>query len=176
MISGHSDPARPDSDAPSTGTDPTDSVSVTIDSSRRVVQVEVMKASGVDTPEALDSCVTGAYRAAVAARRPKREAGGRRERPVAVATLAVAPPRTPESYDRHQIRDASRADRARRRAHFGPRVGQSANECITVTLPPASSLGRVDADAGWLMNASSTAIARSVTEAFLAAYSERDDR
>lgn len=174
MISGHSDPARLDSDRPSSGTDPTGSLRVTIDGSRRVVQVEVLRADGVETPAGLDSCVTGAYRAAVAARRPKRD-GERRVRPVAVSTHAVAPPLRPDSYDRHQIRDASRADRARRRAPFGARVGRSANDCITVTLPPASSLGRVEADTGWLMNASATAIARSVTEAFLAAYSEMDD-
>jgi hypothetical protein len=43
-----------------------------------------------------------------------------------------------------------------------------------VTLPPASSAGRVDADAGWLAYASPDSISRAVTEAFSAAYAERD--
>ncbi|NYJ02536.1 hypothetical protein HNR19_003234 [Nocardioides thalensis] len=162
------------SNAASSGTDPDHSVSVTVDATQRVVHVDVLRVDAVRTPYELAARVAGAYRAALVARRPPRDPSVKRQRPVAVATPIRATPPTSDSYHRHTIREASRAERARRRGRPGSVTGRSSNDCVTVTLPPASSAGRVDADAAWLSNAASGSISRAVTEAFTAAYSERD--
>ena len=151
-----------------------DSVQVTLDPPRRVAHVQVLRTEAVGTPEALDAAVTAAYRAALAAQRRTPDGRSRRERPVALATPVTLPPRTPGSYDRHRVREASKAERASRRGTPGEVSGRSTNDCVTVTLGPASAAGRVGADPGWLRTATSSAISRAVTEAFAAAYAERD--
>lgn len=150
-----------------------DSVRVAIDDRNRLTHAHVLRADDVRTPETLDAAVTAAYRAALAGRRTATGAE-RRERPVARATHVTAPPLTVGSYDRHQVREATRAERTTHRGNPGAVTGRSDNECVTVTLRPASSAGQVDADPGWLRTATSTAVSRAVTEAFAAAYAERD--
>lgn len=150
-----------------------DSVRITLDERNRVRHVHVLDADAVSTPEALDRAVTAAYRVALAGRRTS-GTSARRERPVARAIRLTPPALTPASYDRHQVREATRAERATRHGTPGAVAARSTNDCVTVTLLPASSAGHVDADPGWLRTARSTAISRAVTEAFTAAYAERD--
>ena len=157
-----------------TSNDPGDSVRVAIDPPNRVAHVHVLRAEGVSTPETLDAAVAAAYRTALAGRRRTPATQARRERPVARSIRLTAPALTPGSYDRHRVREASQAERAMRRGTPGAVTGRSTNDCVTVTLGPASAAGRVDADAGWLRTATSTSISRAVTEAFTAAYAERD--
>lgn len=152
---------------------PGDSVRITIDGSNRVTHVHVLDADAVSTPEALDDAVQQAYRAALAARRTPADAT-RRERPVARTIRLTAPALTPGAYDRHQVREATRVERTAPRGTPGTVVARSDNECVTVTLLPASSRGHVAADPGWLRTARSEAISRAVTEAFTTAYAERD--
>lgn len=59
---------------------------------------------------------------------------------------------------------------------FGPTTGVSENNCVTVVLDIASSHGTVDADPGWLSQASRTNVGRAITEAFHDAYRKRDER
>lgn len=151
-----------------------DSVRVTLAPPNRVAHVHVLRAEAVATPSALDAAVTAAYRAALTAGRRTPNGSAPRQRPVPRSTHVTLPPPTAESYHRHQVREASRAERTARRGNPGAVSGRSANDCVTVTLGPASAAGRVDADPGWLRTATSTSISRAVTEAFAAAYAERD--
>lgn len=153
--------------------EPGDVVRVTLDPPNRVAHVHVLRSDAVGTPDALDAAVAAAYRAALAGRRTPASTA-RRERPVARSIRLTAPALTPGSYDRHQVREASQAERAAGHGEPGAVSGRSTNDCVTVTLGPASAAGRVDADPGWLRTATSTSISRAVTEAFTAAYAERD--
>jgi hypothetical protein len=157
-----------------TQTDLGDSVRVALDPPNRVAHVHVLRADAVTTPAELDAAVAAAYRVALAERRRTPNGAARRERPVARSIRLTVPALTPGSYDRHRVREATRAERASRRGNPGEVTGRSTNDCVAVTLAPASATGRVDADPGWLRTATSTSISRAVTEAFAAAYAERD--
>ena len=157
-----------------TSNEPGDSVRVAIAPPNRVAHVHVLRAEAVTTPAELDAAVRAAYRVALAERRRTPDGPARRERPVARSIRLTVPALTPGSYDRHQVREASRTERAVSRGNPGVVSGRSTNDCVTVTLAPASAAGRVDADPGWLRTATATSISRAVTEAFVAAYAERD--
>jgi len=168
------------SDEPSEGNDPDNALTVVIDPTLRVTAVHVHLVDKVRQPSALADAVKAAYAAAMAARLPKRESTERSSRaPRSVASAApvtIVPGQVrAEMLDRHRIRRESKLVAAAPFG-FGEATGISGNECVTVTLPPASSSGAVSADPGWLQNASAANLAKAVAEAFTDAYQRRDQR
>jgi DNA-binding protein YbaB len=166
-------------DATGSGSDPTGSVTVTVDPTDRVVLVRVNgEAATVRTPELLDAAVLQAHVAAQLARRdavrPRPERTG--ARPLATG----AGNRPVRALDNLWAQGRTTSDRTlpahpRRSRDLGPATGTSDNDCVTVTLGIASSQGRVAADPGWLVNATSESIGNAITQAFAAAYRRRDE-
>ena len=163
------------SDEPADGTDPSGAVTVTIDPTNRVTAVRLSNDERIRTSAGLAEAFESAYSAALA-NRLKRSRAARPPRPAtrprAVATRPVFRRPTPEQLQRHRIR--TETPRTAARSSPGQVVGVSANDCVQVTLAPAQSSGTVVADPGWLANASPSNIASAITEAFHAAYVERD--
>jgi hypothetical protein len=129
------------------------------------------------TPTGLGAAVRAAYDDASV----QRYLAGRDEplqhRRSAPLPLPERPTRRPRmDDDPHRVPDL---DLLRDRGHTPDRTlegtGVSANECLRVTLLPASSAGRVEVlEPGWLTHASAGQVANAVTEAFTAAYEDRD--
>lgn len=163
-------------DEPADGTDPSGAVTVTIDPTNRVTAVRVSEAEKIRTPAGLAEAFDEAYSAALAHRlassRPARTPRST-SRPRAVATRPVFRRPTAEQLQRHRIRNET--PRTTQRSSPGQVVGISANDCVQVTLAPAQTSGTVAADPGWLANAGPSNIASAITEAFNAAYAERDN-
>lgn len=162
-----------------TAPDPTEALEVTIDPTDRVRQVRVRKPDLVSTPEALDQAVAGAYREAVSRRRAalrgdrgaERRSGGMptaRSNPLPIATVDnwMEKGWQPDPATVHLHEYSSR--------DLGPVTGVSENACVTVHLDIASGFGPVTADAAWLSTATDRRIGDAVTQAFTAAYRERD--
>lgn len=63
---------------------------------------------------------------------------------------------------------------ARRRPRRGEVAGRSRNDCLSVTLDPSGSFGRVSTIPGWLPTAPASLVGPAVTEAFADAYRKRD--
>ncbi len=150
-------------------------VSLTLDQDHRVVAVDLHRVDAVRTPAALDEAVQRAYRQAVVEQSrdlaPASAPEGRR--PQAVATTPRRIPRSAELLGRHRIRnDVRAAGGPTGRPRDG--VGVSRNGCVRVVLLPASPRGGVEADPGWLSQATATHISQAVQEAFRAAYDEKD--
>lgn len=163
------------SDEPTEGTDRTGALTVTIDPTLRVVGTEALHIDGLRTPAELGAAVASAYRAAITARL-RRDAPDqpRGARPVPVATPVRPDIRKDELLNRHYIFEATREQRRARRPASGVVTGRSRNDCVWVTLSPASAMGTVDADPGWLAQTTGSLLASALTEAFEDAYSERD--
>jgi len=156
-----------------TGQDPDGNLTVTVDRDHRVVGFVVNRADAVRTPEALEASARRAYRAALVAqvREGGRVSSGDRVR-TAVATPAQVVPRSAALLQRHRIRsESSLHGRSRQR---NPEVGRSHNLCVRVELVPASSRGVIDADPGWLRQASASQVSQSVQQAFTRAYDRRE--
>jgi len=167
-----------------TGRDETGTLLVTVDPTRRVVGVSSGRLDdSLRRPAGLAHAVRRAHTDAVmdGVERGLRAQG--RIDPQAprrnVAHAAGPPPSVAELHpdfgyapvDLELFR--SLPDRPGPRA-FGPRVGHSDNECVTVRLDAAGPGGDVEVDPGWLANAAPAAVAAAVLQAFTAAYHERD--
>ena len=164
------------SDEPSDGTDPGNSLTVTIDPTLRVTGVQIHRIDAIRPPNSLPELFKAAYAAAVAARRPQQppqeSAATARPRPTAEpVTISTAPTR--ERLNRHSIR-RKRQFNPQPRFGFRAATGTSHNQCVTVALPPASPAGPVAVEPGWLQNASASNVARAIVEAFNDAYTKRD--
>ncbi|KRC52902.1 MULTISPECIES: hypothetical protein [unclassified Nocardioides] len=161
-----------------TGDEPTGAVTVTVDATDRVRQVEVRERDSVHDPAALAAAVEHAYRAAVMDRLealyPDRGLDPDRR----IAGLDGHPPiRTVENRQgQHVARPRAPRSTALLERRFSPTEGISANECVTVTLALASSWGPVVADPGWLANARPSNVGDAITQAFADAYRKRDER
>ena len=161
--------------ADTSAADPSEAVEVTVDPTDRLTIVQVLRAEGVRTPERLEEAVAGGYRAAVSRRRAtlrgdrprdhRARARSNRRPPVAVENWMVhgwqPEPATVQMHDF----DAS---------DIGEVRGGSDNECVEVELGIASSFGSLSSDPGWLANATAAQIGAAVTQAFAAAYRNRD--
>lgn len=151
--------------------DPTRSVTVSIDADNRLVGMVVNRADGVRTPAALAKAVSTAHRIAVVetyvAATP---ASPTAPRPVARSSVR-RPVHRPELLDRHEVRAESRA--GGRASPVGPASGTSDNGCVWVELVIAQPAGVLDAEPGWLANATAHNIAAAVVQAFRRAYQER---
>jgi len=58
----------------------------------------------------------------------------------------------------------------------GGESGTSDNDCLTVVLDTTGQGGSLTADPGWLRQATATHVAAAITQAFAAAYQERQTR
>jgi hypothetical protein len=58
----------------------------------------------------------------------------------------------------------------------GGERGISDNDCLEVVLDPAGQGGTLTADPGWLRQATAPNVAAAITQAFAAAYQERETR
>lgn len=149
---------------------------VTIDEAYRVVAVRLVEDEKIRSPEGLAETFAAAYTAALRAHlesmRRDRPLSTPGTRPRAVATLLTFERPTTEQLSRHRIREESRD---LPRARTGDATGISTNDCVRVTLAPAQPIGPVDADRGWLAHAHLPNIAKAITEAFQAAYTEREN-
>lgn len=168
-------------DAPARAQDATSAVEVTIDPTDRVTAVRLIaEVPVIRRPQGLRDAVEEAFRAARRARlnalgvfdqestargRPRAEAPSRSIRTVE-NWMGTGWQPDPSSLRPHRF-DTS---------DFGPTAGVSANNCVTVSLDIASSHGTVDAEPGWLSQATRTNIGRAITEAFHDAYRKRDAR
>ncbi|TNM40487.1 hypothetical protein FHP29_10595 [Nocardioides albidus] len=131
-------------------------------------------------PTALDAELQRAYLAAVAEGRPtaSRSIGpdGR-----AHAARVTAPPRRPmRELVAEALRDLEEHGAPPRDDHrvvpIGGEQGESDNQCLSVVLDASGAGGRLDADAGWLRQASASNVAAAIQQAFAAAYQRRDHR
>ena len=154
---------------------PDSPVSVTVTPSHRVGDLTVHAPDAVRTPAALDAAVQQAHRRAVVAATSVSPVSGQQTdaRPVPKATGATLISRRQDLLDRHRIRVETTAG-GRRPRRPGPALGVSDNECVRVELLPGSSRGVVDADPGWLSQATASQIGQAVGQAFHHAYDERD--
>lgn len=168
------------SDEPTEGTDPEQTITVTIDPTLRVTDVQIHRMDPLRQPDALTKAFRAAYAAAIAARLPheaeaERPRAADRPRPVATAapiTASAAPP--PELFTGQRRRERTpHPTLTGHPAHAA--TGTSANACVTVDLPPASTAGTLTADQGWLQHATSANVAKAIVEAFVHAYSRRDN-
>jgi hypothetical protein len=157
-----------------TGQDPEGNLTITLDRDHRVVGFVVNRADAVRTPEALEASARRAYRAALVAqvREGRGASSGDRVR-TAVATPAQVVPRSTALLQRHRVRSETSLHGRRTRQHT-PEVGQSDNLCVRVELVPASPRGVIDADPGWLRQATSSQVSQSVQQAFARAYDRRE--
>ncbi|PUA83038.1 hypothetical protein [Nocardioides currus] len=165
------------SNDPATGQDPTGRVQVTVDPSNRVTNVQVATLDdGLRSPGALAIAVRDAFDDASV----QRHLAGRAGRPASTAPrtveVPVRPTRRPQ-MDPNPNRQPN-LDLLRDRGHTPDltisAVGISRNECVQVTLLPASSAGEVEVvEPGWLANASTGQVSNALTEAFEAAYENR---
>lgn len=157
-----------------TGQDPDGNLSVTVDRGHRVVRFVVNRAEGVRTPAELETSARRAYRSALIAqvRDGEQPLSGQSPR-TAVATPAMRVPRSRELLERHRIRGET-AQSGERRQRTGAEAGHSDNNCVQVQLVTASSRGVIDADPGWLRQATASQVSQSVQQAFARAYEERD--
>lgn len=163
------------SDQGSTGTDPERSLIVSVDPTNRVERVHVSDVERVRTPAELRSALGAAYTNALDERLARtRPVDTDKPRPVVARTPVRVRPVTPEMLNRHRIRtdQGGRRPTVRR---WRQEFGASDNDCVTVALPPASSSGEIDADPGWLQNATAANLGVAITQAFTAAYRRRDD-
>lgn len=160
------------SDDPSHGTDPTGSVTVTIDPTLRATLVRIESVERVRSPEQLAHAVGAAYSAALSARFAGPDDANADDPPPGARRVRLQVRPIPDLVARHQA-GRQTTPRPRRRV---PReeVGTSVNGCVTVTLPVFGPRGRADADAGWLRQANGAQVGAAVTEAFHDAYSRRD--
>lgn len=168
------------SDEPTEGTDPEQTITVTIDPTLRVTDVQIHRMDPLRQPNTLTKAFGAAYAAAIAARlpdKPEAEQARTADRPRPVATAApirisVAPP--PELFNGQRRRERTPHPQltgyAAREA-----VGHSRNECITATLPAASTAGTLTVDQGWVQQAAGANVAKAIVEAFVHAYSRRDN-
>ena len=170
-------------DDPTTGSDSTGAVSVTVDPTNRVTQVTVTgPADQVRDPvrlsDAIDQAAGAARTARLRASRPESfepAAAADRRRPVARRLEATA--RAVENYqETGKVPNGTLRGLSRHFVHHDlePAVGTSDNKCVVVTLDLASSHGRVDVDRAWLANARSANIGLAVTQAFANAYRKQD--
>lgn len=156
-----------------TGQDPNGNLSVTIDRGNRVVGFVVHRTDAVRSPAALEAAARSAYRAALVAQvRDGDPVSSSDQVRTAAATPARLVPRSATLLQRHRIRGETtlRDQRTRRPA---PEVGESDNQCVRVELVPASSRGVIDADPGWLRQATASQVSQSVQQAFARAYDRR---
>lgn len=165
-------------DQPSQGSDREAALTVTVDPTLRVLRVDVRRPDAVRLPDQLAAAVAEAYRDALRARVADRRDERRRrgERPVATAAPVPRPVFDRRLLDRHQVREATRAERhdpGRARRLPRPGVGRSRNGCVVVRLGLVSPVGPVETDPGWLATATADHLGNALTEAFRAAYEER---
>lgn len=165
------------SDDPATGQDPSGRVQVTIDPSNRVTNVQVAALEdGLRSPGALAVAVRAAFDDASV----QRYLAGRSDDSSSTGTtlieMPVRPTRRPQmdaNPDRQPNLDLLR-DRGYTPDLTLSAVGISRNECVQVTLLPASSAGEVEVvEPGWLANAGAAQVSNALTEAFEAAYENR---
>lgn len=170
-------------DAPASSTDPTGSVTVTIDPTNRLTGVAIgALPEELRESSALSAAVDHAFQAAILerirlAKGPAAEANQRRRIPTArrlekrwrpldnileSGRPFVAPDFAAARTRRHQVVRAVR--------------GISDNQCVAVTLDLGGSRGELEFDPGWLRQARATNIAAAITEAFTDAYQNRDGR
>jgi hypothetical protein len=175
VATDRTDPERPLGPPVADATDPTRSVTVSIDAHNRLVGVVVNRADGVRTPAELATALSTAHRIAVVetyAAATSRTPGA--ARPVA-RTSFRRPVHRPELLDRHEVRPQAHAE-GRRARPVGTVTGTSDNECVWVELGVAQPVGVCGAEPGWLANAAAHHIASAVVQAFRQAYQERTVR
>jgi hypothetical protein len=158
-------------DEPSTGSSPDGALTVTIDPLLRVVAVHVHAAEELRTDEALNKALAEAYRNALAARLQPRDSSPGAARPVARKVRRVSARATPARLERHQVRHRPQPQGPGAR----PVSGSSDNQCVTVTLAPATPRGSVATDPGWLAQTTAARLSGALTEAFLDAHTRRSD-
>ena len=171
------------SDEPASGKDSSGTVTVTVDPTNRVTEVSVRgNADDLREPDKLARAVdeaAGAARSARlrAGRTDSDESASTRARrpvarPLAIGQLAVENFQQTGTIPSGRLRGTS--------ANFmyrdlgGPAVGQSDNECVTVTLDLASTHGRLQIDGGWLASARNKPLGAAITQAFHNAYRKQD--
>ena len=164
------------SDEPSMGSDRDGALTVTIDPTLRVQQVQVHSVDALRTPAQVRDAFEAAYHDALSRRLPDSDDGqeaGTAERPVARRVRRISARPTRERLDRHQIRYR---ERNRPATHIrGEVTGTSQNDCVSVTLGPASPRGVLEVDPGWLATTVGSRLGGAITEAFHDAYARRDE-
>lgn len=165
------------SDEPSEGTDPGQTLTVTIDPTHRVSGVQIHNLDPLRSPAALSGAFDAAYAEALAARRtdPAPAARPEGQLPVARPLQLSVMPVTPDMLNRHSIRTETKFNPSRAGHGYREEVGISNNTCVSATVRPASPVGPIEVDAGWLQNARASNVANAIVEAFTDAYSKRDN-
>ena len=162
-----------------TGHDATGSLAVTLDAGNRVSHLTLLAVPDVlRQPASLAAAVDHAFRQAILLRLRS----SRRHRPGPGALTAREPRRPAVDRPAPDLRPGRGPSETVLRAGTAPPdhdltpVGVSDNTCVTVTLDAAGSNGRVEAEPGWLAQASAAHISSALLQAFRAAYERRDRR
>lgn len=156
-----------------TGLDSSRSVQVTIDPTNRVMGVHIEHlADAARTPRGVAALVEEAYVDAVVSKFAPRPAAQSSAPPTAMTVDRRAEIRLDNIM--YSDRAVSLASAQTPRFPYAGAVGRSENGYVTVTLPPAQSLGALDFDSYWLDNATRADVGRAITQAYAAAYRERD--
>lgn len=170
---------RHTSDRPVSAEDRESTIRATVDPTGRVLDVAVLAASRVQTPDDLRSALDDALRAARAALANGGRAPAPRD-PHRELPTAQGPGRREIQSIANWMGTGWRPDPASLRVHafetrdLSPTQGISDNQCVTVTLDIASTQGAIDVDPGWLRQAEPANIGRALTQAFTDAYRKRD--
>lgn len=150
-------------------------IQVDLDRHGRVVTVNVLRLTeDLRTSTGLDE----AFQKALARRRsdelpaapPVVDASGR----IQVARTTVPARRPLRELVREAMLHDTSVPTARSTTLIGGERGVSENDCLTVVLDPAGQGGDLEADPGWLRQAAASKVGAAITQAFDAAYRERD--
>jgi hypothetical protein len=147
-----------------------EALTVALDPQLRVTGVQVHTVEPLRDPARLDEAFAAAYAEAlsraVPITTPVPELPALRPRRV---TLTVRKP-TQDLLNRHEVR--VRDHLQPRKPVVGEQTGESANRCVSVTLPPTGGRGHLRVDAGWLQQTNGTRLGAAITEAYADAYAQ----
>ena len=151
-----------------------EALTVTVDPQLRVTGVQVHTVEPLRDPVRLDEAFASAYAEALAGRRPIETPAESLAtlRPQRVV-LTVRKP-TAAALDRHEVRVRDHLQPRRPRPR--EQTGVSANQCVSVILPPTGGRGHLRVDAGWLQQTNGTRLGAAITEAYADAYAQTHAR